>query len=919
MTILLCAALIGALATAGDELELGYIQQGLSILNLNPADLGYDKQWIADDFRLPVVRRLLNQPLETPGYVLAAGAQVKQVHQLADYIRYCGQELSGRTIARAGVRGRDLESAIRALLPAVNADLERAFAGLTAAQRESLLYTAPALWADEADSMIRGNAGCFQNEFGNRFGITDTLPMIELLRLSQKIDIAALHEAGARLAAGAEMLLPLILDYLPTHSPSAPTVPGVEGSVYGAFAVPEFGTVVIGGPERNVYQADFAVIIDAGGNDVYEGRCAAAIGMLGFPVSLVIDLAGDDVYRHESKIVNQGAAVFGAALLWDRAGNDHYQAYHIAQGAGLYGVGILVDEAGADDYRAGYFSQAAGNFGSGILIEKTGDDTYRADNWTQGMGGPWGYGLLLDDDGDDLYYAGGQYRHMPLDPDQFRSFSQGFGFGWRDIASGGIGFLYDLNGNDKYISEVYAQATSYWFALGMLLDEQGNDLYAAAQYAQGAGIHLSVGALLDREGDDHYFSRYGPAQGEGHDLSVGWLWDLDGDDVYYASGGQGVGLTNSVGIFIDDRGNDDYCSREALSQAGANPARGTGGIGLFIDLQGEDRYAEKDKGANNHVWTSGITACGMDLEVLEPKKEPWEDTTAVFPELDTMTSDSARIARLFYYASLWQVRADIGKVKTGRRLLRERYGPQAVRHVFRYEFKTFNSLAYEAIEPLFKAFKDTAAACLFEGLHATNDTIVRNSIYFLGRLEIKEAVDTLLSFLADSSRDTLAGALIVALGTIKDSRAVPAICRFYCHRLERTRLRVAVALADIKDTLAVPTLIRMLSDKSFLVKTAAREALGKIGAAALRALEVELAAAKTDTYRCDIIQCLRTVFRSLPDADKTTGVKKRLAEAVRPYFAAGYPALRDRARRLIDEVEGRSVLDPEQLLDWPGL
>ncbi len=918
MIILLCSALISAAPDTAGAVDFGYIRQGLELLNLTPADLGYDKQWRSDDFRLPIVSRLLNRPLETPDYVMTAGDQVQACARLTDYIAYCGRELTGEAIVFQASGGGDLESAIKNLARDVNARLEKAFEGLTAAQRESLIYTAPALWSDEADTLIKGNAGNLQAEFGNRFGITDTLKMMELLRLSKKIDIAALHEAGATLGEDAELLLPLVRNLMKNGKPMPSADPTVSGTVYSIFDIPGLGKAVIAGPDRNVYTGDFCVIIDVGGNDVYESRCAGAVGVIGPSVGLVIDLAGDDVYRNATKLVNQGAALFGCALLWDLAGNDHYEAYHIAHAAGLYGVGMLVDEAGDDYYRDGYFSQAAGNFGSGILIERKGDDTYHSYNWTQGMGGPRGYGLLYDEAGDDLYYAGGQYLHMPLDPDQFRSFSQGFGFGWRDVSSGGIGFLYDREGNDKYISEVYAQATSYWFALGMLLDDQGNDLYTAAQYSQGAGIHLSVGALIDREGDDHYFSRYGPTQGEGHDLSVGWLWDWDGDDVYYASGGQGVGLTNSVGILIDRRGNDDYCAHSELGNGWSNPARGTGGIGLFIDLQGDDRYPQSSPAANTSVWTTDLVGIGMDLEALEPKKESWEDTTAVFPELDTMKTDSAKIAQLFHYASLWQVRADIGKVRTGRRLLKERFGAQAVRHVFRYEFKTYDGLAWEAIEPLFKAFKDTAAACLFEGLHSANDTIVRNSVYFLGKLEIKEACDTLIALLEDPKRDTLAGRLIASLGWIKDSRAVLEIGRFYRHRLESTRLCVAVALADIKDTLGIPTLIRLLSDNSFLVKVAAREALGKMGVPALLPLETELAAAKTDAYRTDIIHCLRAVFQPLANADKTADLKLRLARAVRPYFDAGHPALKDQARRFINEVEGRSVLDPIKLFEVEG-
>jgi len=897
--------------------EYKYVLQGLELMNLKTGDLGYDKQWIPDSFRLRIVSDLMNRPLSVPDYVLKSGRELAKFTKAADYLVFTNRELNGKSISADAIAGKNLEDAIRDIFGKTEARLAKAFRNLTPVQRDSLIFTAPALWSDEADSVVKGNAGALQKEFGDPYHIQDTLKMVDLLRLSRLVDIAELHRAGATLVQGVEGLMPMLGELVKSKKPDPVRIDGVEGDVYAVIELPNQRQVVIGGTGRNLYTSDFAGIIDLGGNDVYEGRVAAAVGELGSPVSFVLDLSGDDTYRNHEKLVNQGAALFGAALLWDLSGDDSYAAFHIAQGAGLYGVGMLIDEEGEDDYRAGYFCQAAGNFGTGCLIDRQGDDDYHAFTWTQGMGGPWGYGLLLDDEGDDTYYAGGQYLHMPLDPDQYRSFSQGFGFGWRDVSSGGIGFLCDRQGNDKYISEVYAQATSYWFALGMILDEQGNDLYAAAQYSQGAGIHLSVGGLVDLEGDDHYFSRYGPAQGEGHDLAVGWLLDKDGDDVYYASGGQGIGLTNSVGIFVDGRGNDDYGSREALSEGGANPARGTGGIGLFVDLQGDDRYAEKDKGENNHVWTSGITGLGMDLEAVLPKQEEWEDTTAVFPELDTMKTDSAKIAQLFHYASLWQVRADIGKVRTARRMLKEQYGTRAVRHVYNYEFVTYDGLTFEAIEPLFKAFKDTAAMYLYQGLHAKNDTIVRNSIYFLGRLEVKDAGDTLTRMLADPKNDTLAGSLIVSLGTIKAAPAIPYIAKYIHHVRERTRLRVVVALADIKDSLGIPTLVKGLSDPSFLVRTAAQEALAKFGVPAIKPIEDGLAAARSDEYRTLLLASLRKVFGLLENSAKTADLKKRLAGRAQPYLKALYPALKAQAEKLISEVDGKGVLSPVELFLLP--
>ncbi|TKJ43640.1 hypothetical protein CEE36_02860 [candidate division TA06 bacterium B3_TA06] len=917
MSLTLVFAILAAPIDSLWQTEYEHILEGLQLMNLEVSDLGYDKLWREDSFRLEIVNDLMNNPLDVPDYVLLSGKEIRELYRPSDYLRFTCLELTGKRFRSEKIKAADIEDAVKEVFELTSQHLDKAFEDLTEAERDSLLYTAPALWSDEADSLENGYAGALHKEFGIERDTSYGLKLVDLLRLSQKVDIRELHVAGASLADGVEQIIPMAKELLAQENPPQVQVEGVEGVVYAVYDLPDGQKCVIGGPWHNTYTGDFAVIIDLGGNDVYEGRAAGAVGELWTAVSFVLDLAGDDVYRNRTKLVNQGAALFGAALLWDKGGNDSYTGFHISHGAGLYGIGMLIDEDGEDSYRAGFFTQGAGNFGSGVLADREGDDTYRAWDWTQGLGGPWGYGLIADYEGDDLYYAGGVHIHHPLTPDQYRSFAQGFGFGWRDVASGGIGFLYDRKGNDKYISEIYAQATSYWFALGMLLDEQGNDLYSAAQYSQGSGIHLSIGALMDLEGDDHYFSRYGPSQGEGHDLAVGWLLDADGDDVYYASGGQGIGLTNSVGIFVDTRGNDDYCSREGLSQGGANWSRGTGGVGMFIDLQGNDRYAEEDKGENNHVWTSGTFALGMDVEAVQPRKEPWQDTVTTFPELDTLETDSARMARLFHYASLWEVRGDIGKVRTARRMLKEDYAEQAVSYIFNYEFCTYSGLTLRAIEKHFAEFKDTAAYYLYQGLEADNDTIVRNSIYLLGQLEIEGAADTLIKKLEDKRNDSLAGSLVSALGKLKANQAVPAIVHYADHHKERMRILVAEAFSKIKDERAVPVLIDDLSDPYFTVRAAAMAALAQIGEAALEPLEIELDKARKPDYQATLLRALRNVYTKLEDEEKTSDLKERLAELARPYLDASYPALREQAQKLLDEVEGRSILSPTELFGYP--
>jgi len=83
-----------------------------------------------------------------------------------------------------------------------------------------------------------------------------------------------------------------------------------------------------------------------GGNDVYhEGTVSPQR-----PVLVVIDLAGNDRYEGTQPGI-QGGALLGISMLIDVAGDDVYDAKDIAQGSAVGGVGILIDFSGNDRYR----------------------------------------------------------------------------------------------------------------------------------------------------------------------------------------------------------------------------------------------------------------------------------------------------------------------------------------------------------------------------------------------------------------------------------------------------------------------------------------------------------------------------------------------------------------------------------------
>ena len=200
----------------------------------------------------------------------------------------------------------------------------------------------------------------------------------------------------------------------------------------------------------------------------------------------------------------------------------------------------------------------------------------------------------------------------------YQTCSQGFGQGFRGFAAGGIGILYNGEGDDIYEGSYFCQGSSYWLSIGMLIDNKGNDTYQARRYSEGAGVHSSIGALLDREGNDSYTS-WAVSQGCGHDRSIGMLWDSQGNDRYSAEWlSQGSGNDAGRGILIDEQGDDTYA-------AGTQGTQGCGifdvrrdemSIGILVDGSGSDTF--KGNGKSNNVWTCGEIGGGIDAEGRMP-------------------------------------------------------------------------------------------------------------------------------------------------------------------------------------------------------------------------------------------------------------------------------------------------------------
>ncbi|MBP9893391.1 MAG: hypothetical protein KBG84_15920 [Planctomycetes bacterium] len=363
-----------------------------------------------------------------------------------------------------------------------------------------------------------------------------------------------------------------------------------------------FGMVGIGkdGPSRWDCESNkYALILDLGGDDTYEGYVAAPSGP-GNPVSVIIDLGGNDHYRSTHKF-GLASGACGTGILYDVAGDDTYECAEWGIGCAFCGVGLLIDKAGDDKYIGGDMTIGCAAYGVGAVIDFAGNDVYESHVYSVGVGFPKGVGLVLDKRGDDRYRCTGKYQSGYGTEGEWQGWGIGCGFGFRSLAGGGIGTVVDCAGNDVYDAGEFGLGCGYFLGVGMVRDVRGNDIYRASRYGLAAAAHCAVGLFMDDRGNDDY-QNIGPASMGGvWDIVVGAMFDLDGNDSY-RSGGLGLGACsqNGVGIFWDAIGNDSYRAYDASTighGAGTNYGGGrlAKNFGFFWDTGGQDDYTRGDR------------------------------------------------------------------------------------------------------------------------------------------------------------------------------------------------------------------------------------------------------------------------------------------------------------------------------------
>lgn len=850
--------------------ELLAVDQALKALAMTRTDLGFEKKAAESAYILPIVGYLMDNPLACPVFTHSFHERVVNAADPAETVKLAFAALGMASEPIPGQPSYDVpttEEEWTALLAPVGGSLPSGFTNLIALWPRNVV-TALALFLREYDAvrlcheqalvklspaerrrlgalalalLVEEELACkqLQSLFAELEAKPPQDPAAELISLLHQVSLPDLTRAAIQ-SARLFTLMKVILG----EQPTAQSITGTE--VIPTIEIPTAkGTIMLGGNGVDVHVGDYLLVIELGGDDVYQGaRLAVADGLSGSPLSFHFDLDGHDAYLCAAEDFMLAAAFCGSAFFLDARGNDVYRAAWFGQGAAVLGAAWFEDGGGSDLYTGKGFCQAAAGIGFGCLFEDqpmdqrdegSGNDTYRAGLLAQGVSRTLGVGLLLDNFGNDVYSAGGMLMHRPLYSDRYQSLSQGFSIGVRPSIAGGLAFLFDRDGNDRYEGEVYGQAAGYWYSAGFLMDEAGNDGYTLTIYGQGSGIHLACGTLIDQAGNDSYLMTDGLGQGGAHDLAVGVLMDNAGNDRYVAgnASNQGVGLTNSVGLFIDRAGDDLYAAHSGLSNGAGRPERGYGSIGIFVDLVGADRYGLN--GANHALWSGTSYGAGIDQEV-EPPKIPAPQTgqsETAKSESDPQPAKRQRPTQQ-EFDQQWSVAASWGvgdnAQKTPAACATIASWGRAGLPFLEAKLATDDGLELRALTAITKLLIDqdrrSIVKLVGKALKSPEPAKLRNALNLVNELQLPELERLIVDLIEDKR---LGLSAIGVAGRSGFTSALPKIQQRLHSEDEDVVAAAASALCRLNDLASTPDLLNLLEHQSVVIRMLLLERLPELG------------------------------------------------------------------------------------------
>ncbi|MBW6515032.1 MAG: HEAT repeat domain-containing protein [Candidatus Cloacimonetes bacterium] len=241
---------------------------------------------------------------------------------------------------------------------------------------------------------------------------------------------------------------------------------------------------------------------------------------------------------------------------------------------------FMIESAGNDIYYSDLYTDFKQPYY--LVIDMAGDDIWRNDtpgSMNRVLGG---IGWMMDLEGNDRYYG---------DDLAFSAFL-------------GYQYHYDGGGDDIYRLGRYSLSAAT-FGLSININEEGNDIYYTTGYSHGFGGTLGTGLLIDHSGNDLYYAGgkylHAPlrpddyrsmAQGFGFGVRPDWgggigiLYDESGNDSYEgAVYAQGVGYWYALGILLDSGGNDTFNAVQYAQGSGIHLAGG-----FLYNAEGDDTY-----------------------------------------------------------------------------------------------------------------------------------------------------------------------------------------------------------------------------------------------------------------------------------------------------------------------------------------
>lgn len=388
------------------------------------------------------------------------------------------------------------------------------------------------------------------------------------------VDQRAQYAAALTLARTIDQALPVL------HAAAGPAS---ADPVEGCDVLDALPALCIGSEAANTYTQDAVLLIDLGGDDLHRHGAGAASPLDGRPVSITLDLGGNDTYRAPGSSAHGIGSLGAVGILVDEAGDDAYiaqstgdRASVTAQGNGVTGaVGILADRAGNDTY----------------LVESEGVTTTFAAG--QARASNAGVGLLLDSgDGEDTYTLRAAPERPFVDEDGLKL--GGLNVNGQALTSiGGVAILADGGGPHAVTLEAIVpviEATEE-------REVQQTPLILPAGMASGS--IGGVSAALHGDGPATYTGRVTMqstwtgiaglnAIAQAGFRGAAMLSDADGDTVYRLDVRNTAArdATGQPGIAEATMGLPNWVVAQARGMGSASEA----GTGLLIDGGGDDRY-----------------------------------------------------------------------------------------------------------------------------------------------------------------------------------------------------------------------------------------------------------------------------------------------------------------------------------------